>query len=117
MTKVARVAALEDLVSLRVPPAEAQRRLRAFGWDSDDELVTLTRRDLLRLLDEYLLGNLTNDDVEHWANAVEGRDDIGFEEELEAVLKDMVFQLAAPEITAPLTPAAALEWKRRLDQS
>jgi hypothetical protein len=117
LTKVSRVAALQDLVLLRVPPADAQRRLRAFVWDSNDALVTLTVEDLLRLLDEYLRGNLTNGDVEQWANAVEGRDDVGFEENREAVIKEMVFQLATPEITAPLTPAAALEWKRRLDQS
>jgi hypothetical protein len=115
MTKVARVAALEDLVSLRLPPAEAKRRLHAFGWDSDDELVALTRGDLIHVLDEYLLGSLTDEEVGLWANAVEGRDDIGFEEDFEAVIKDMVFQLATPEITTPLTPAAALEWRRRLD--
>lgn len=117
MTDVARIAALEDLVTLRVPPVEAQQRLRDFGWDCADELVTLTRGNLLHVVDEYLLGNLTGDDVAQWANAVEGRDDIGFEEDFEAVIKDMVFHLATPEITAPLTPDGALAWKRRLDQS
>jgi hypothetical protein len=116
MTNDARVAALNDLVMLRVPPAEAQQRLREFGWDSEEQLVTLTRVDIQRVLDEYLQDNLSPKAVELWANAIEGRDDIGFEDGFENVIKHVVFQLATPEITAALTASAALVWKRELGQ-
>ncbi len=116
MTSDDRVEALEDLVMLRVPPAEAQQRLRTFPWDSDEQLITLSRADLHRVLDEYLLETLSVEAVELWANAVEGRDDIGLETGFETVIKDTVFQLATPEITTPLTKSVALELKRRLDQ-
>ena len=96
MTSDARVAALNDLVTLRVPPAEAEQRLREFGWDSDEQLVTLRRADVQRVLDQYLLENLSAKAVELWANAIEGRDYIGFEDGFEGAIKHTVFQLANP---------------------
>jgi hypothetical protein len=117
MTNAPRIIALEDLVSLRVPPAEALQRLRAFGWDSDEHLVTLTREDLQRVLDRFLQQKLSAAGVELWANAIEGRDDIGFEEGFEAIIKDTVFQLATPEITKTLTMTAAQEWRHQLERT
>ena len=76
-----------------MPPAEAEQRLREFGWDSDEQLVTLRRADVQRVLDQYLLENLSAKALELWANAIEGRDDIGFEDGFEGAIKHTVFQL------------------------
>jgi len=108
-----RITALEDLVSMRISPAEARQRLRRFAWDSVP-LVTLTRKNLERVLDEYLDGRISAETVEVWADSLEGRDDINFESGLEDVIKDVVFQLANPEITARLTASGARALKSQL---
>ncbi len=109
-----RIKAIQDLVKLRTRLPDAISRLKQFPWDSEVELVTLTRTDARRVLREYLEGPLSADSVEEWANAVEGRDDIGFEKGFEALLKDLVFELATPDLTQRITPLRATEWIRRL---
>jgi hypothetical protein len=78
-TKAERLAALEDLVLLRVPIGGAIARLGGFPWDSDVHLVALTRQHVDSLLAAYLEGRLDEQDCENWASALEGRDDVGFE--------------------------------------
>lgn len=65
--------------SLRRPVADVVRELSLYQWDSDVELVHLTRNDAIRVLDGYLSNRLSDDDVASWANEVEGRDDIAHE--------------------------------------
>lgn len=108
-----RVDALEDLLLLRLSPIEAQQRLRAFAWDSE-ELVTLTRNHLVRVLDQYLDERLSAAAVELWAEVVEGRDDIALESGYEDLLKETVFQLATPVINTELSPSKAQELRLRL---
>lgn len=97
--------ALQDLVSLRVPVAQAVRRLEQFPWDSDRRLVALTRADVCGVLDAYLEERLSAEDVEAWAFALEGRDDVAFEEGFAPLLRDLLFALANPLLTGPVTPS------------
>ena len=108
-----RVDALEDLLLLRLSPIEAQQRLRAFAWDSE-ELVTLTRNHLVRVLDQYLDERLSAAAVELWAELVEGRDDIALESGYEDLLKETIFQLATLVINTELSPSKAQELRLRL---
>ncbi len=109
-----RRALLADLISLSIPAETACQRLAAFGWDSDTELVVLTRADCVRLLDSYLAGELPAEECEAWGEVIEGRDDIGFEEGASEPLKTFLMELATPEITRPLTPESAHEWRNAL---
>lgn len=111
MTMEPRIKALKDLIHVREPIPKAVSNLRRFPWDSDAALVTLTGRDLLRILDGYLCGELSEVDVEEWAEAIEGRDDVGYEPELADTLRQVVFCLANPLLTTPLGPELAGELK------
>jgi hypothetical protein len=111
---VERVHALQDLIGLQEPVHEAAARLREFPWDSERELVTLTRLDVLRVLAAYLRETLSAEEVEIWAFALEGRDDVGFEAGYDADIKEIVFQLAAPELNQRLTPELAAALRNRL---
>lgn len=73
--------------------------LSQFEWDSDIELAVLQRTHLRSVLERFLLSDLTASDVEEWANLVEGREDIGFEESYEDILKDVLFTLANPDLS------------------
>ncbi len=88
--------------------------LRAYGWDSDEELVLLSAADARRILERYLTGELSAQQVEYWAELLEMRDDVGFEERQSAELRRLISVLANPEINEPLTPALAIRLRRGL---
>lgn len=106
-----RVKALRDLIELRVPLPTAINQLRRFPWDSDTPLTTLTGLDLLRVLNGYLRGELSDADLEGWAEAIEGRDDIAYELQLEGTLRQIIFEFANPLLTSPIEPDRARRWR------
>jgi hypothetical protein len=106
-----RIQALLDVTRLRQPVEQAAAALADFPWDSDEELVELTRSDAVRLLNAYADHVLSADDCRRWAEALEGRDDVGLQAGAEDALKDLLFELSTPEITEPLTPQRARHWQ------
>lgn len=114
MTANERQELLRRLILLLAPAKAVAKDLQRFSWDSREMLVTLTRSDAAHVLDAYMGGALDERGVEEWANVVESRDDIGFEAGSEALLKEFVFQMANPTLTAPLSRAAANDWRRKL---
>lgn len=103
-----------DLVGLRVAINDAVARLATFPWDSDTELVTLTRTDALRVLQRYRGNALTAAECRHWAESLEGRDDLGLDAGFEDPLKEFLFEIASPELTEPLTDELAARWEAAL---
>jgi len=114
MTDDRRLQALRDLLYLRRPIAESARKIRTFPWDSESELVTLERGDIVRLLKQYQAGRLSPAEVEQWASAIEGRDDIGLESGHVKVIKDFLFAAGTPEFNGVMTASMARAWLRRL---
>jgi hypothetical protein len=106
-----RIQALLDVTRLRQPVEQAAAALADFPWDSDEELVELTRSDAMRLLNAYSDHVLSADDCRRWAEALEGRDDVGLQAGAEDALKDLLFELSTPEITEPLTLQRAQHWQ------
>lgn len=90
------VAALEDLVLLRIPVAEARERCGR-GFDRD-ELLVLTAGHVVDVLDRLGTGALTPADVEAWADAVHLRDDLGREPGLEDAINEVLIELSTPEL-------------------
>jgi hypothetical protein len=86
------------------------RQLHSFGWDSDEILVVMTSVDACTVLDRFVQGQLSADDLVKWANQIEARDDIGFETEHEQALGDLIFELANPSLHPESTSAAAHRW-------
>ena len=98
---------LWELLRLERPAGQVARELASFGWDSDEELVVLTPGHLRAVLERFIAGTLTAKETSSWAEAIEGRDDIGLQQGFEAVLKESLFELANPEITTELTQRRA----------
>lgn len=88
--------------------------LRLFDWDSDHSLVILQRKDIIVILQKYLENKLTAPDVEKWANAIEGRDDVGYEDGYTPIILSAINQLANPILTRELNAQAANELIVRL---
>lgn len=106
----------EALIALleRVGPvADSGQRLARFPWDCDGELAVLTADHIVRTLQAFLSGQLSEDDVETWAEALQGRDDLGLDPTRADDLKQALFELSTPQICGPTTELAA-SWVERL---
>lgn len=110
-----RTELLQSLLAFERPLALLLPELSAFGWDSDEPLVVLRRSHLSSVLDRYLAGNLGPEDVEEWANAIEGREDVGYEPAHADLLRELIFDLANPCLTRALDPEAATNWRKLLE--
>lgn len=112
-----RLILLRELIAGRSSPSVVVERLAVFGWDCDEELVIMTRDDAVGLLSRFVSGEVNTARMAEWANAIEGRDDVGFEPAANLLLGELVFELANPEITRELAVDRAEWWIRRLDDT
>jgi hypothetical protein len=111
---ISRAELLSDLLEASRPMDELGRELKALVWDSDDELVVLTPDHLKSVLVRYVGGQLSGDYVSAWAEAIEGRDDIGIEETSREKLSSMIFELANQRINRRLSPILASRFIQEL---
>jgi hypothetical protein len=112
-----RTAILLDLIFLRIPVDEAVSAVRTLPWDSDDELAVLDRTAAVSALHRYRSGELTEGDLEAWAEAIEGREDVGFEPGHEETLSQFVFETANPTLAEALSDQYAVGWIERMTSS
>ena len=105
---------LARLVMFDLPIEDSIAMLRAYGWDSNEELVVLSAADAIRILERYLRGELTARQVGYWAELLEMRNDIGLEERWADELRGLIAILANPEGGEALTPALAIQLRRAL---
>jgi hypothetical protein len=115
--KTARMVWVRRLIARECPPAELLQDLKRFGWDSAEPLATLTRADVLRILSGFLAENLSAKDVEEWADALEAREDVAEEPGYDELLKELIFELANPLLTEPITHDRAKRWIDRLEKA
>jgi hypothetical protein len=107
-----RQEAVADVVHRRRPLIEAVMTLRRYPWDCEEELVELGPNVLRSALTDFLAGFISAADLEDWANAVEGRDDIAF---VPSGVVDVVAALANPLLYEPLTRETALQLLHDVD--
>ena len=100
-----------------VPHFDGLTQLNSFNWDSDSELVILEKHHIANVLQRYLDSELSESDVENWANALESRKDIGYETNLAETLDEAIFELANSVLTRPLSKDSAKEWLLQLGGS
>ena len=110
----ARQHALEALLDLEQPLEQIKAALAAFPWDADTELSFLKIGHITNILNRFVTGRTSAREVEEWANTIEGRDDIGFASGNEQLLRDIVYELANPQITQPLTQEGAIELLKKI---
>ena len=112
-----RAEILQELVRFDKPTAPLMRELRSLGWDwSGDALLILKKEDLLRIIDRFLTGEVTAAQLQEWAENLEVRDDVTFDEEEKESIDDVFFRLATPEINEPLTLQSVQKMKDELTQ-
>lgn len=108
-----RKSVLLDLLNLSRDLESIKSDLKKFSWDSK-EIVVLQGVHLKNVLGKFLIGNVTNQEISAWADLVEGRDDIGYEVSYEKLIKEIIFNLANPEINYPLNSNEAKKYLEQL---
>lgn len=110
----ARAEVLRDLIDFRRPVLEAVAALGSFTWDAPRELVAVTKGHLVAGIQRCLDGTISLEELRAWAEALEGRDDVGYEEGGDE-LREAVFELATPALFGEPT-ATLSELLERLRQ-
>ena len=105
---------LERVVRYELPIEDTLVLLRAYGWGSGEELVTLTVADAVAILERYLAGELGGRQVQHWAELLEMRTDLGYEPTHDEELRRLLTVLANPEVNESLSPSLARRLRRLL---
>lgn len=112
-----RTECLNDLLNFNQPLSKSVPHLHDFGWDSDTPLVILNRQHLCSILQRYLDRKLSAEDLEDWANTIEGREDIAYDDEHEELLETVIFELANPLLTSRLSVPLVQDWLEKLNRS
>ncbi|MBW4578483.1 MAG: hypothetical protein KME42_02795 [Tildeniella nuda ZEHNDER 1965/U140] len=68
------------------------------------------------MLKHFLISDFSVDSLERWANLIEGREDVEYEESKQELLKELIFRLANPVLEGQITESVCTELIFRLNQ-
>lgn len=102
-----RLTVVRDLLELSRPLEKIMAQLAMLDWDYEGDGLDLTKRHLAMALQRYLQDELSDSDIESWANQIEGREEIQFEAGSEQEVENVLYELANPALTQPLDHARA----------
>ena len=104
---------LLDLVHFTNNIDTLKNMLSQIGFDSETELVSMSRDDMAEILQRSLDKKISFLELEDWANLIECREDIGFEDEK---TQEMIFKLANPYLYGKLDEKQVLSYLNELDE-
>jgi hypothetical protein len=107
-----RVEALKQIVRFGDKREIAYSALASFPFDSEVELVKVTKEDLANVLNKFLLNEITADDLELWANFIECRDDLNYAE-----IEDYIYALANPVLVGEIDMIKIIKMAQLLNAS
>ncbi|MGQ5490874.1 hypothetical protein ACUH78_18710 [Thauera sp. ZXT1-4] len=112
-----RLALVHELLELTMPLERVIGELASMTWDYEGEGVELTQGHLTSVLQRYLRAEVSEAEVELWANQVEGRDDVQLDASAETLIEEVLHELANPLLTQQLDRTRAMELVSRLTAS
>lgn len=91
--KMDRAESLRQIITFGEFRAKAFTELVKFGYESEIECFELSDKLLANILEMYIAGSITADDLEEWANFIDFREDVN-----DSMIEDYIYALANPEI-------------------
>lgn len=104
---------LLDLLHFKNNIDTLRNMLSQIDFDSETELVSMSRDDIVEILQRSLDKKISFLELEEWANLIECREDIGFEDEK---TQEMIFKLANPYLYGKLDEKQVLSYLNELDE-
>ena len=105
---------LYSLITFSKPIQEIKTELKSIDWDSDEE-VLLDRKMVIDVINRFILGDIEPEDLDEWANAIECREDIEYEEVCFDDIKQVIFEIANQSMEGIFDSEKAKAWIDRLD--
>ena len=90
---MAKIDILLNLINFAKDMSAIKSDLAKIGFNSESELVTITKNTIANILNRVVDKEISYDLLEEWANLIECREDIGYEDE---ILQEIIFELANP---------------------
>lgn len=103
-----RAEILSDLVHFEKDLKGLQDELAQYPWDIEEPLIVMTQKDLVNVIQKKIESSLA--EIEDWANAIESREDVDFENE---EVQDVIFELANPTLHCGITKERLNEFVRK----
>lgn len=97
---------LKDLVLLQGDIESLKKELSEYSWDIEKPIFKINVEGFSNILKRSINNEIDFELLTNWANALECRDDLDFENE---EIQEIIFELANPEINGKIT-------KDRLDE-
>ncbi len=110
---VDRTTALQKLIAYQLPIEPVLATLASFGWDAVTPLVTLSTGEVVQVIERFLSGKITSEQLTDWADLIECREDIEVSKE-SPNLAEVIFRLANPNLREPITPVLVAEIRNTL---
>jgi hypothetical protein len=112
---VTRVEALKSLSRFDRPLNLLSQSLFAFECDYENEPVIVQAADISEVLRKFLVGKISAEEIEEWANLIESREDLEFEEKKQEQIASIIYQLANPVLEGKITLYACKNFIAILD--
>ena len=90
---MAKIDILLNLINFTKDISAIKSDLVKIGFNSESELVRITKNTIANILNSVIDKEISYDLLEEWANLIECREDIGYEDE---ILQEIIFELANP---------------------
>ena len=107
------IGILLDLIHFKNNIDILRNMLSQIGFDSEIELVSMSRDNIVEILQRSLDKKISFLELEEWANLIECREDIGFEDEK---TQEIIFKLANPYLYGKLDEKQVLSYLNELDE-
>lgn len=104
---------IKNLVTLSKPIEKIREDLKSSDWDSDDE-VLMTSSDVVKVLNRFISQEINVATIVEWANLIEGREDIDYQEPFFEEIKQLIYELANPDIEGEIKTETISRWIERL---
>ena len=107
---------LDDLLNLKRPLLEIQKDLAQLEWDSNDKICVFDEKKLANILNEYINNNISEQNLELWANMIECREDIQIDKRQEKLIKHIIFTLANPYLEGEISKLSIEDFLKQLQE-
>ncbi|PKL85065.1 MAG: hypothetical protein CVV22_10005 [Ignavibacteriae bacterium HGW-Ignavibacteriae-1] len=95
-----RIEIIKELALIQGDIEMLRKELSEYPWDIEEPLFKISKEDFSNILNRSIKNEIDFETLSNWANAIECRDDLEFENE---VMQEAVFELANPEINGEIT--------------
>lgn len=106
---------LRELLAFSKPVAVLSNSLAKFDWDYEGEPRVVIASQIQVVLKRFLAGEYSAEELENWANLIECREDLEFEEVKHGAIENVIYCLANPALQGEITPESCKELLATLD--